>query len=131
MGFGEAEDEKIMILFNITPVAKPRMVRSDAWAGRKSVAEYWAYKDRLNLLAKQKRYKIGDTLDILFRLPMPESWSKKKKAKMNKQYHKQKPDLDNLVKGFTDALMPEDKSLCEINASKFWDLEGCIAIFNS
>lgn len=119
-----------MIIFNITPVAKPRMVHSDIWSRRKVAANYWLYKDRLNILAKKKKYNIGDTLNILFRIPMPATWSKKEKAMMMKKPHQQKPDLDNLVKGFTDALMPEDKSLYEINASKFWDLEGCIAIFN-
>jgi Holliday junction resolvase RusA-like endonuclease len=35
---------------------------------------------------------------------MPESWSKKKKERMNLKPHQQTPDADNLFKAFTDTL---------------------------
>jgi Holliday junction resolvase RusA-like endonuclease len=117
------------IVFEICPLPKPRMVRSDTWAGRRVVAFYWEYKDHLNILARQKKYKIGDTLNIVFYLPMPDSWSEKKKREMNGKPHQQKPDVDNLLKGFTDALMAEDKNLYKVEISKYWAVKGQIEVF--
>ena len=105
------------------------MVRSDTWAGRRVVAFYWQYKDMLNLIARRKKYSIGDMLDIVFYLPMPDSWSKKKKREMNGKPHQQKPDVDNLLKGFTDSLMAEDKNLYKVKISKYWAVMGRIEVF--
>ncbi len=41
---------------------------------------------------------------IMFHIPMPESWSKKKKEKMCFKPHQSTPDLDNLYKAFTDTI---------------------------
>jgi len=117
------------ITFSITPIGKPRMVRSDAWSKRSVVLEYWAFKDQLNLQANSKKYVLGDTLDILFILPMSESWSKKKKKVLVGTAHQQKPDIDNLVKAFMDALREDDAAVYDIHAQKIWGLGGQINVF--
>ena len=43
-------------------------------------------------------------LKVTFYMPMPKSWSEKKKEKMNLSWHFQKPDASNLVKALEDAL---------------------------
>lgn len=116
------------IIFNIDPIGKPRMVRSDIWSGRKSVSQYWAYKDLLKAEAYKKRYKIKDTLRIKFFIQMPESWSKKKKKMMENKPHDSKPDIDNLLKGFLDCLMENDSKVYKVETSKYWAAKGYIEI---
>ena len=53
-------------------------------------------------------------------MTMPKSWSKKKKAAHVGKPHQVKPDLDNVLKGFMDALRTEDASVYAVSASKFW-----------
>lgn len=117
------------IIFDITPIGKVRMVRSDTWSKRPAVAKYWLFKDQLNILARQKKYIIGNTLDIIFRLPMPDSWSKKKKNKMKGQPHDQKSDLDNLIKAFLDCLTDDDSKVYKIKSEKYWATTGSIIVF--
>lgn len=117
------------IIFNITPIGKPRMVRSDTWAERPAVLKYWAFKEELNILVKQKRYSIGDDLNIVFRIPMLDSWSQKKKNKMAGEYHQQKPDIDNLLKAFTDCLMTDDSKIYKVIVEKYWATTGSIEVF--
>jgi Holliday junction resolvase RusA-like endonuclease len=118
---------------DITPVSKPRMVRSDQWSKRPAVLNYWAYKHDLNnkingAMAYHTMNEIPDCHHITFYMPMPKSWSKKKKEQMNKKPHKQRPDLDNLVKGFWDAVFPEDSHIWDCRATKRWSYEGGISI---
>ncbi len=111
------------MIFHINPVGAPRMTRRDKWAKRLCVVRYFAYR---NELVKQARGWIpGVVLDVTFYLPMPKSWSNKKKSKFAGKPHQNKPDIDNLVKGFLDAF-GEDKQVWSICAKKTWDYEGRI-----
>jgi len=116
-------------IFKINPMGKPRMVHSDAWAHRDVVERYWVYKDMLALQARRVKYEIGDMLYIVFYLPMPGSWSQKKRLAMNGKPHQQKPDADNLLKGFMDALLADDAKVYDVRIRKFWGLEGSIRVF--
>lgn len=44
--------------------------------------------------------------------------------------HQIKPDVDNLVKGFFDALKARDQTINFMIASKVWGTEGCIEVFS-
>jgi Holliday junction resolvase RusA-like endonuclease len=116
------------IIFDITPVGKPRLVKSDIWSGRKCVSDYYRFKDKLVLLARAKRYKIGSTLNIVFQLPMTESWSKKKKKLMLGKPHTQKPDNDNMLKAFQDCLTDDDSGIWKVTMEKRWGETGKIII---
>ena len=65
---------------------------------------------------------------ITFILPMPESWSKKKKDRMRFKPHQQKPDKDNLEKGLLDAIFEEDCRVWDSRVSKRWGDQGEIWI---
>jgi Holliday junction resolvase RusA-like endonuclease len=119
-----------MIEFDIDPIAKPRMTSSDRWQKREVVQRYYAFKDELRLLARQKNYKIGNRLDISFILPIPKSKSEKEKEKLDSTPHLQKPDLDNLIKAFLDALLENDSKIWLIHAYKLWGKKGKIIIFD-
>ena len=71
-----------------------------------------------------------DGADITFYLPMPKSWTKSKKKEMLGNPHRQKPDLDNLIKALGDALHGDDSHIASIAARKVWATRGGISIWN-
>ena len=113
------------MIYSITPVAKPRMTRRDKWAKRPAVLKYFAFCEECRLKMP------GTTLDnthVIFHVPMPKSWSKAKKVKMNTRPHRQTPDLDNFCKSVLDALYQDDSCVADISLSKRWAYAGAIAI---
>ena len=68
--------------FQIDPVAAPRMVQSDKWQKRPTVTKYFAFRDELKYLAYLNNLeKVPGALEaIIFSVPMPKSWSEKKRA---------------------------------------------------
>ena len=125
------------MILNVAPFAKPRMTQRDRWAKRQIVKDYFAFRDTVKqeiekLLALQNnddKNKSWEELDIVFFIPMPKSWSKKKRSEMAGTPHKQRPDLDNYIKGLLDALLEEDCKVWRVSARKIWvDTEGCITI---
>lgn len=128
-----------MKIYNIAPVAKPRMTRQDKnpypprnhrgqqWP-RPIVAKYWNFKNQV-IAAKLELPEQG--AHVIFRIKMPKSWSMAKKREMNGRLHKQTPDLDNLLKGLCDAVFKDDSVLCDIRATKIWANKGSIQIFKN
>ncbi|HEC44794.1 MAG TPA: RusA family crossover junction endodeoxyribonuclease [Bacteroides sp.] len=115
--------------FKINPCPAPRMTQSDRWNKRPVVQRYFAFRDELKYLAYLNGCEgIPGTLDaIIFSIPMPKSWSNKKRAEMEGTAHTQTPDLDNLLKAFLDALCPQDSYIhCIGKLKKVWSKEGNI-----
>ena len=120
-----------MITIPVTPVSKPRQTKSDRWKKRPCVMRYRAFADQVRLAEKlsQQDFKkiLLEGACIVFVIPMPNSWSKKKKAKMYGLHHQQKRnDIDNLVKALMDALLEEDGEVHTVCAKKVWGNVGCI-----
>jgi Holliday junction resolvase RusA-like endonuclease len=114
-----------MTIYNITPVAKPRMTQSDRWKKRPATTKYWQYKDDIRKLG----VKLPESnFWVKFYIPMPSSWSNKKKAQYNLQPHQQRPDKDNLEKALYDAVLDEDCRIWDSRVSKYWAYEGSIEI---
>ena len=113
---------------DIDPLPKPRMVRSDSWKKRPIVLRYWMYKDEMKL--KCRRFKLGAAFKVVFVIPMPKSWSQKKRNLMEALPHQQRPDIDNLTKGLMDILCEEDSHIHWIEARKVWGTHGKIIIEN-
>lgn len=113
-------------LIEIDPVAKPRMTQRDRWKLRPCVLKYHQYCDRL------RTFDISridwESLDVGFTIPMPQSWSEKKRARMMGTAHRQRPDLDNLLKAFMDACLPEDCKIWNIKTRKIWGIKGEIFV---
>ena len=117
--------------FHINPMGKPRMSQYDKWKPRDVTTRYWAFKNMLVLLAKQKKFpELPEEIEsICFGLEMPKSWSKKKKELMDGKPHKQRPDLDNLCKAVWDCLCYEDAHIWKIGTlEKRWTNNGYIII---
>lgn len=128
---------KTQYFWKVTPVPEPRMTRADRWKERPPVMRYFAFRDEIRLCLNgtpeiQEEIETGrcDKLVMDFFLPMPDSWSKKKKANFDGKYHRQKPDIDNLVKALMDALFGQlsDERVAFIVARKFWSQSGSITI---
>lgn len=111
-------------IYNIDPCSAPRMTQSDKWKKRPCVVKYFAYRDELKRLGVE----IPENSLIRFWIPMPPSWSKKKKEDHVSKPHRAKPDIDNLIKGVLDGIYEEDKTVWKISAEKVWGYEGAIEI---
>jgi len=121
--------EGIKYCFNITPLAAPRMTKSDKWAKRECVNRYFAFRNELYALAYNEKYKLENIVNIIFVMPYPASWSEKKKLENYLTPVIVKPDIDNLIKSFLDALKPKDQEVWRISAMKIYGETGCILIF--
>ena len=113
-------------IFKISPIAKPRMTRRDVWAKRKVIIRYREFCDELR--SQADGWKLPDTFRARFIVPMPNSWSKKKKRQMVATPHQQRPDADNLCKALMDALLKEDSTVWKLEIEKIWGEEGAIII---
>jgi Holliday junction resolvase RusA-like endonuclease len=113
------------MLYKVEPVSKPRQTQRDKWKPSKSALRYRAFADECRL--RMKGVDL-DGADITFYLPIPQSWSKRKKREMKGEPHRQKPDLDNLIKALGDALYGDDSCIASIQARKVWATEGAISI---
>jgi Holliday junction resolvase RusA-like endonuclease len=99
------------------------MTQRDRWNQRPSVRAYNEYRNALALLSMSEGWEPGEALRLTFVIPMPPSWSGKKKFVMAGTPHRQRPDLDNLVKGLLDSF-GEDAQIWRIEAEKRWANEG-------
>lgn len=106
-------------------MGKPRMTQRDRWKKRPVVERYHAFCDELRL---KYTAPLPDELELIFYLPMPKSWSKKKVAQFSGTPHQQKPDIDNLSKAFMDALCKDDARIYKLVATKYWGSGGGIEI---
>lgn len=117
--------KEISKLINFTywgiAIGKPRMTRRDKRPpARPCVQRYWNFKaDILSQAPKlpKRPYKLNFTAY----LPIPNSWSKKKKEVYAGNIHQQTPDLDNILKALGDSLFDEDKTIAMGMIGKRWD----------
>ena len=107
----------------------PRQTQRDKWAKRAVVVRYHAFRDTVRLTCNLNQYTLGEELHIEFYLPVPKS---KKPGALNALPHKEKPDLDNLLKAFMDC-WEQDKEVNIINAKKLWtsDKTGFIKVYTN
>lgn len=110
--------------YGITPVPAPRMTRSDAWRKRPCVLRYFAFRDEVKL----NKVWIEDGAKITFFLPMPSSWSEKKKELFDGQPHRQKPDIDNILKSLLDSVFESDSHISRLSIEKKWSYVGKIEV---
>jgi Holliday junction resolvase RusA-like endonuclease len=97
----------------IPTCSKPRMTQRDRWAKRPCVVKYYKFCDELRDAIDVVGLDVA-RLDLVFHIQMAKSWSNKKKA------HRQKPDADNLLKAFADALLKDDSGVCDMRSRKMW-----------
>ena len=113
------------MIYHITPVSKPRQTRSDKWKKRPCVMKYRAFADECR---EQGIIIPNHGAHIVFQMPMPKSWSKKKKEEMDGMPHQQRPDVDNLAKALMDAVLKEDCCVWDVRITKEWGYCASIEI---
>lgn len=86
--------------------------------------KYTAWKEALQWMG----LNVPDEAIITFYVPMPPSWSQKKKVEMAGMPHQQRPDLDNYLKALMDAARREDSGIYRVDAIKLWAHEGAIVV---
>jgi Holliday junction resolvase RusA-like endonuclease len=120
-----------MIEIDMVPMSKPRQTRSDVWRKRPVVLRWRAWADEIRLACAYEEFVPGNELVMEFYIPMPQSWSKKKKAEFVGEPHTQnRLDIDNLAKAVMDALIKDDGCVHYLRAEKFWSEEGKIKLGN-
>ena len=109
---------------NVPPCSKPRMTQRDRWKKRQCVLDFFAFRDAVrqekedwSLIGKDFEY---ESFEIEFHVPMPKSWSKKKKKLHDGKPHNQTPALDNLLKAWKDSVFEEDSVVWRVHACKLW-----------
>jgi len=111
--------------YPIIPVSKPRQTRCDKWAQRPEVMRYRAFADEVRL----HKVKLPESnYHVIFVMPMPPSWTKKKRDEMEGRPHQQVPDKDNLEKSLLDALYGNDCQVWDGRVTKIWGKEGAIIV---
>lgn len=113
-----------MTEYFITPVTAPRMVASDRYKKRPEVLRYRAFQDEVRL----RRVEVPSPGKITFYMPMPDSWSQKKRREWNGRPHLQRPDIDNLIKALLDSVFEHDSHIWSITAEKRWSDIPCIRV---
>ena len=123
------------VILNITPQTHVRATQGDSIFFRipreklrpsglsrlMRLEKYNQYKLDLHAEAKRKSFNLPPVgASITFFIPVPPSWSKKKKALHHGRFHQSKPDIDNLQKAFLDSLMAEDKQVAHLEVQKRW-----------
>lgn len=114
-------------IYNITPVAAPRMTRSDRWRNprRPCVQKYFDFRDevkKLNICVPESG------AHITFIMPMAPSWAAKKKILWDGKAHQNPPDGDNMLKALLDSIYENDCGVWDIRITKLWGYKGCIKI---
>jgi Holliday junction resolvase RusA-like endonuclease len=127
---------KQKVILNITPQTHVRATQGDSIFFRipreklrpsglsrlLRLEKYNQYKVDLLAESKAKAFVMPPQgASIAFFIPVPVSWSKKKKKQHHGMLHQSKPDLDNLLKAFGDSLISEDKYIAHYGElSKRW-----------
>lgn len=127
----QAATALVITVYPITGLGKPRMTRQDQWLvgkrKRPPVARYHAFQDECRLVYRVA-LDVSKFYHVVFVMPMPASWSAKKRAEQLFAPHRQKPDKDNLEKALLDALFEDDAIAWDGRVSKVWGERGVILI---
>lgn len=106
----------------VTPIGKPRMVKSDSWKKRKCVQKYWKFKDTIQQYANSmKKVKNPSVISWVAYFPFPKSYTAKQRSELKGKPHQIKPDKDNIEKAIFDALLKNDQCIYAGTGIKLWD----------
>jgi Holliday junction resolvase RusA-like endonuclease len=90
----------------------------------KRLNTYRTYKESVGYAIKGKSYSGTLSVNMTFFIPLPESWSMKKKLEHVGKHVSTKPDLDNYVKAFFDAangvIWKDDNQIARLSAEKIY-----------
>jgi Holliday junction resolvase RusA-like endonuclease len=118
----------IKINIPVEPMGAVRMTQKGKFKNLRA-QRYLSYKSHLQWQAKQQgkgKFFPSGPLEVFiwFTMPIPDSYSKKKKSALIGEYHAKKTDTDNLVKGVFDSLnkilWQDDNQVSKVTAIKVY-----------
>jgi Holliday junction resolvase RusA-like endonuclease len=104
------------MFYPIDPMAAPRLTNRDRWKKRPVVMAYFAFRDEV----RARGVVVPIPSKVTFWMPMPKSWSAKKRREMDAKPHLVRPDLSNMLKALEDAVFDEDAAVWSIWPEKRW-----------
>ena len=123
-----------MIKINITPMGAPRMTQRSKWANPAAI-RYMNFKKDVGYQLRAQCMKPLEgavSVDVTFILPMPDSWSRKRKNANAGLPVTVKPDADNLVKSLMDSankiLWQDDNQVTDMTVKKRYGYQGAIEL---
>lgn len=128
------------LIIDVVPMGAVRMTQSDRWKTdpnhkdpnrrqRDAVRRYFEFKNKVVQECNKHNFQLEGCIEAVFCIPMPESWSDKKKKKMAGLPCKKRPDIDNLTKALMDAVRKEDGDIWKITAEKRYSYLGSIILY--
>lgn len=123
-----------MIIADCEPMGAVRMTQRGKWKDKRAMA-YLNYKRLIGWQIRQQWSEPIETpckVNVTFHMPIPQSWSQKKKCESLGMPHVKKPDIDNIVKGLFDAangiIWKDDNQVCELTCRKIYSDQPRIEI---
>lgn len=118
------------MMIPVAPMGAVRMTGRGKWV-KPNAQRYLSYKNmvgyHLRRVTGENPTEFAVTVNVVFYMPIPQSWNKKKRAEAIGKPHTVKPDLDNLIKGFFDAangiLWKDDNQVMRCVAEKVYSDE--------
>jgi Holliday junction resolvase RusA-like endonuclease len=117
----------------IEPMGAVRMTRRGKFVNKYAM-NYLNYKKAIGLIVSSQHK--GDLItgavgvSVKFIMPLPQSWTKKKRLEMEGKPHTSKPDIDNLLKGCFDSIngivFKDDNQVSWVKTSKVYGIEAGI-----
>lgn len=124
----------IKLFIPIIPMGAVRTTQRQKWVDERA-KRYITYKQQIALFIKQQIKTTSEKpieATVTFYMPIPNSWSQKKKERMNGSVHISKPDVDNLIKGVFDSLnkivWKDDNQVYEVHSKKVYSFNPGIEI---
>ena len=118
------------IRIQVTPKSKdrPRQGRNGRFYTPHKTVQY---EQIISLAVQGIRVTGAVSLTVVFEMPMPKSWSKAKKVRMNGTPHLQTPDTDNLLKAVMDGMRcvwSDDRTVYQVSGTKLWAYDPQVII---
>jgi len=114
--------------YDIVPVPLPRLSRRDTFPPfRPAASRFYSFRDQV----QYSRLEIPPAgAHVLFDLPVPKSWSERRKSEMIGSPHERVPDLDNMLKALLDSVFfgSTDAHVSDIRITKRWSRSGGIYV---
>jgi Holliday junction resolvase RusA-like endonuclease len=130
------------LYLDIEPMGAVRTTQKQMYADKR-YKKYMVWKDDIRILwnaeliklgIKPDEFKFSEIKSITFVVTIPMSLSLSKAQRKEREDridmpHQMKPDIDNMLKAFMDALMKEDSHVHTIGRmTKIWGLHGHIKV---
>lgn len=91
-------------------ILQPKDKKKSPFVHMYNPPNYTKYKEQVAVLINKIGLQKGDwnTINAVFYIPVPKSFSGKMKLRMHGTLHEKKPDWDNFIKGLMDAVQMRD-----------------------